>query len=174
MDRSQLLQDYGLGTDGLQRAALARPAPSSAGGGWGSGGRWCAAALKSMGPGWGVIGLIPGFKWLLLDLMPSSLQGDPGWDRDPMGWEKKVTIPNAPPFQSVITQCPFAAFSVCVHTFSSLSSFTVCVYTVSICHLFTVCISTVFICCLFSLRVVVSAAVPCDPIILQGVWVYGC
>ena len=53
-----------------------------------------------------------------------------------MGWEKKETIPNAPPFQSVITQCPFAAFSVCVHTFSSLSSFTVCVHTVSICRLF--------------------------------------
>ena len=78
----------------------------------------------------------PGFRRLLLDSMPSSLQGDPGWDQDPMGWEKKETIPNAPPFQSVITQCPFAAFSVCVHAFSSLSSFTVCVHTVSICRLF--------------------------------------
>ena len=76
--------------------------------------------------------------------------------------------------QSVFTQCPFATFSVCVHTFSSFSSFTVCVHTVPICRLFTVCVPTVFICCLFSLRVVGSAAVPCDPITLQGVWVYRC
>ena len=86
--------------------------------------------------------------------MPRSLQGDPGWNRDPRGWGKKELIPNATPFQSVITQCPFAAFSVCVHTFSSLSClcshsvhlplfclcsyifypFTVYVHTVSICH----------------------------------------
>ena len=60
--------------------------------------------------------------------MPRSLQGDPGWNRDPRGWGKKELIPNATPFQSVITQCPFAAFSVCVHTFSalSLSVFTQC------------------------------------------------